>query len=96
MAASNIFGRGFNNKKMELILEEIPDILFSSKTIGQKITAVTDIKGMADKTATTFVSKIEEFKLFLKECGLENKLQLTKSETEEVNVLSPLYKKTVF
>jgi NAD-dependent DNA ligase len=50
---------------------------------------------MADKTATTFVSKIEEFKLFLKECGLENKLQLTKLETEEVNVLSPLYKKTV-
>jgi DNA ligase (NAD+) len=96
MAASNIFGRGFNNKKMELILEEIPDILISSKTIGQKITAVTDIKGMADKTATTFVSKIEEFKLFLKECGLENKLQLTKSESEEpINVLSPLYKKTV-
>jgi len=95
MAASNIFGRGFNNKKMELILEEIPDILISSKTIGQKINAVTDIKGMADKTATTFVSKIEEFKLFLKECGLENKLQLTKLETEEVNVLSPLYKKTV-
>lgn len=96
MAASNIFGRGFNNKKMELILEEIPDILISSKTIGQKITAVTDIKGMADKTATTFVSKIEEFKLFLKECGLENKLQLTKSEKEEpINVASPLYKKTV-
>jgi len=96
MAASNIFGRGFNNKKMELILEEIPDILISSKTIGQKINAVTDIKGMADKTATTFVSKIEEFKLFLKECGLENKLQLTKSETEEtINEANPLYKKTV-
>ena len=96
MAASNIFGRGFNNKKMELILEEIPDILISSKTIGHKITAVTDIKGMAEKTATTFVSKIEEFKIFLKECGLENKLQLTKSETEEtINMASPLYKKTV-
>ena len=94
MAASNIFGRGFNNKKMELILEEIPDILISSKTIGQKINTVTDIKGMADKTATTFVSKIEEFISFLKECGLENKLQLTKS-VEEVNMLSPLYKKTI-
>jgi DNA ligase (NAD+) len=96
MAASNIFGRGFSDKKLELILEEIPDILISSKTIGHKITAVTAIKGMAEKTATTFVSKIEEFKEFLKECGLENKLQLTKSETEEIiNVASPLYKKTV-
>ena len=96
MAASNIFGRGFNNKKMELILEEIPDILISSKMIGHKITAVTAIKGMAEKTATTFVSKIEEFKSLLKDCGLENKLQLTKSESEEImNVLSPLYKKTI-
>jgi DNA ligase (NAD+) len=96
MAASNIFGRGFSDKKLELILEEIPDILISSKTIGNKIAVVTAIKGMAEKTATTFVSKIEEFKVFLKECGLENKLQLTNLETEEaVNVASPLYKKTV-
>jgi DNA ligase (NAD+) len=96
MAASNLFGRGFSDKKLELILEEIPDILISSKTVGQKITAVTAIKGMAEKTATTFVSKIEEFKTFLKECGLENKLQLTKLETEEqVNVTSLLYKKTI-
>ena len=96
MAASNIFGRGFNNKKLEIILEEIPDILTSSKTLSQKIAAVTAIKGMAEKTATIFVSKMEEFKSFLKECGLENKLQLTKLETEEeVNVASPLYKKTI-
>jgi len=96
MAASNLFGRGFSDKKLELILEEIPDILISSKTVGQKITAVTAIKGMAEKTATTFVSKIEEFKVFLKECGLENKLQLTKLETEEqINIASPLYKKMI-
>jgi NAD-dependent DNA ligase len=96
MAASNIFGRGFSDKKLELILEEIPDILISSKTICQKITDVTAIKGMAEKTATTFVSKMEEFKAFLKECGLENKLQLTKLGTEdEVNTLSPLYKKMI-
>jgi NAD-dependent DNA ligase len=96
MAASNIFGRGFSDKKLELILEEIPDILVSSKTVGQKIATVTAIKGMAEKTATTFVSKIEEFKSFLNECGLGNKLQLTKLETEEtINVASPLYKKTI-
>ena len=97
MAASNLFGRGFSDKKLELILEEIPDILISSKTVCQKISAVTAIKGMAEKTATTFVSKIEEFKVFLKECGLENKLQLTKLEIEGdmVNILSPLYKKTI-
>jgi len=96
MAASNIFGRGFSDKKMELILGELPDILVSSKTTGQKIAAVTAIKGMAEKTASLFVSQIEEFKAFLKECGLENKLQLVKEESATaLNPSNPLYKKTV-
>ena len=97
MAASNIFGRGFSDKKMELILNELPDILVSLKTPGQKVAAVTAIKGMAEKTATAFVSQIEEFKAFLKDCGLENKLQLTNTEEYAIalNPLNPLYKKTV-
>jgi NAD-dependent DNA ligase len=95
MAASNIFGRGFSDKKLELILGEIPDILVSSKSPSQKIAAVTAIKGMAEKTATAFVSQIDEFKTFLKECGLENKLQLTTMQESEINTAHPLYKKTV-
>ena len=77
MAASNIFGRGFSDKKLELILGELPDILISLKTPGQKVAAVTAIKGMAEKTASLFVSKIEEFKMFLKAVGLEEKLLIT-------------------
>jgi NAD-dependent DNA ligase len=95
MAASNIFGRGFSDKKLELILDELPDILVSSKTIGQKVTAVTAIKGMAEKTATAFVSKMEEFKAFLKECGLEDKLLLGLEDEPAINPSNPLYKKTV-
>ena len=95
MAASNIFGRGFSDKKLELILGEIPDILVSTRTIGQKVAAVTAIKGMAEKTATSFVSQINEFKAFLKECGLENKLLLLKEEVPIINTSNPLYKKTV-
>jgi NAD-dependent DNA ligase len=97
MAASNIFGRGFSDKKLELILGELPDILVSTKSLQQKIAQVTAIKGMAEKTATAFVSQIEEFKAFLKECGLENKLQLTTTVEPAIalNLLNPLYKKTV-
>ena len=95
MSASNIFGRGFSDKKLELILGEIPDILVSSKSQSQKIAAVSAIKGMAEKTATAFVSQIDEFKTFLKECGLENKLQLTTTQETEINTAHPLYKKTV-
>jgi len=99
MAASNIFGRGFSDKKLELILGELPDILVSCKTTGQKIAAVAAIKGMAEKTAATFVAQIEEFKAFLKDCGLENKLLLTNASNSASNSASnasnPLYKKTV-
>jgi NAD-dependent DNA ligase len=97
MAASNIFGRGFSDKKLELILKEQPDILVSTKTFGQKVAIVSAIKGMAEKTATTFVSKIEEFKVFLKEAGLENKLNIQQSSNLDVDInqSSPLFGKTV-
>jgi DNA ligase (NAD+) len=96
MAASNIFGRGFSDKRLELILGELPDILVSVKTAGQKIAAIVAIKGMAEITATTFVSKIAEFNAFLKECGLEDKLLLTQSVCPiGGNQSHPLFKKTV-
>jgi DNA ligase (NAD+) len=98
MAASNIFGRGFSDKKLELILGELPDILVSTKSLQQKVAAVAAIKGMAEKTAFAFVHQINEFKVFLNDCGLENKLQLTTLEEAPaiaLNPLNPLYKKTV-
>jgi NAD-dependent DNA ligase len=94
MAASNIFGRGFSDKKLELILGELPDILISLKTPGQKVVAVTAIKGMAEKTASLFVSKIEEFKVFLKAMGLEEKLLITDIKGGS-NHTHPLNGKTV-
>jgi NAD-dependent DNA ligase len=94
MAASNIFGRGFNNKKIELILNDLPNILTSSNK--NKIAEVAAIKGMALKTAEAFVSKIENFKEFLTECGLQNKLKKPKVIlVEETDVNHPLYNKTV-
>jgi NAD-dependent DNA ligase len=95
MAASNIFGRGFSDKKMELILNEIPDILVSTKTAGQKVAAISAIKGMAEKTAALFVSKIEEFKAFLKMAGLEDKLLITDVKEKVSNYSHPLSGKTV-
>jgi NAD-dependent DNA ligase len=96
MAASNIFGRGFNNKKLELILNDLPNILTSTKTNNTKTTEVAAIKGMALKTAEAFVSKIEDFKEFLTECGLQYKLKKPKVIlVEEVDESHPLYNKTV-
>jgi NAD-dependent DNA ligase len=94
MAASNIFGRGFSDKKIELILEDLPDILVSKKSSEDKIKEIAAVKGMATKTAEAFVKKIDDFKIFLEECGLQDKLYI-KPVAKVVNQSSPLFGKTV-
>jgi NAD-dependent DNA ligase len=94
MAASNIFGRGFSEKKMELILNQLPNILISDDPKNNKIAEVAAIKGMALKTAEAFVDKIDDFKSFLKECNLEDKLYL-KHEKIAVDNSHPLFNKNI-
>jgi NAD-dependent DNA ligase/DNA polymerase/3'-5' exonuclease PolX len=96
MAASNIFGRVFSEKKMELILNELPDILVSNQTNNDKINAVITVKGMALKTAEALVNNIADFKHFLTDCGLEYKLYEKGTETAiEKNTAHPLFEKTI-
>lgn len=94
MAASNIFGRGFSEKKMELVLNELPDILISDESVEKKIKQVASIKGMATKTAEAFVDKIDDFKDFIIECGLENKLY-EKHQQKSVDQSHPLFGKSI-
>jgi len=96
MAASNIFGRGFSDKKLELILNEYPHILTDQKTqINQKIVKVAAIKGMATKTAEAFVEKIPAFLAFLHEAHLESKLQDQTQPIIQADQSHPLYNKTI-
>ena len=92
MAASNIFGRGFSEKKLELIMNEIPDILVSNQSVQDKIRRVSEIKGMALKTAEAFVNKIDDFVTFIKECGLT---QPTVPIQQVADTSHPLFGKTV-
>ena len=94
MAASNIFGRGFSEKKMELVINELPDILVSDDSEEEKIQAVASVKGMALKTAEAFVDKIDNFKDFLIECGLEDKLY-EKPQQKSMDQAHPLFGKNV-
>ena len=102
MAASNLFGRGFNEKKMELILNEYPDVVTDdSLNQEEKIEKVKGVKGMSEKTAESFVRVIPEFKEFIKNIGMEDKLnisQIKKSdeeEKEEDKPNHPLFNKSV-
>jgi len=100
MSASNLFGRGFSEKRLELIMNEYPDIL-QNTTMNreEKIKKIAAIKGMALKTAELFVDKIPNFVNFMMEAGLINKLENIKSQSgiNDTNLdnSNPLYNKLI-
>jgi len=104
MSATNIFGRGFSDKKIEIIMESYPEVLLSKDTNVQKILRISSIKGMAEKTAQSFVEKIPQFISFMKESGLiskinesnDNEINNSKtSKTISINPNNPLFGKTI-
>ena len=103
MSASNIFGRGISEKKIEPILDAFPDILTSNSTYSEKMDKIITVKGIAEKTAEAFVQNIPTFLEFIHEIGLESKLinhQETSNKdigkvTVEKNISHILYQKSV-
>ena len=98
MSASNLFGRGFSDKKIDLILAEVGmGVLTSTESVVDKKKRIAAIKGMAVKTADLFVESIPRFLAFLDECGLRGKLikngSIKKSDTKDES--HPLYKKSI-
>jgi DNA ligase (NAD+) len=97
MAASNIFGHGFSEKRIELIMESYPDILISEETKEQKLTRVKAIKGIASKTAEAFVERIPQFIQFIKAADIDYKLELNQGNIEKktINETHPLFGKSI-
>jgi NAD-dependent DNA ligase/DNA polymerase/3'-5' exonuclease PolX len=96
MSASNIFGRGFSEKRLELIMESYPNVIVSNESKTQKIANVAAIKGMAGKTAEAFVERIPNFIAFMQEAGLENKLSSVAAPVEkQFDTSHPLFGKTI-
>lgn len=80
MKASNIFGRGFGERRLEPIFEKYPDILTSKESNAEKINKVVTVPGIATLTASAFVEKIAPFMAFIKNCGLEDRFVTTKKK----------------
>ena len=96
MTATHIFGRGFGTKKFVSILEKYPDIIISNISNLEKIRMIASINGMSVKSATTLLSNIPKFILWIKEANLNNSLVYTKPATKNVSDTShPLYNKIV-
>ncbi len=98
MTATNIFGRGFGEKRFKCIIEKYPDILTSEIDNKEKISLVRNVDGIALKTAEQFVINIAKFKEFMKSAGLENKLKKIDSDNDKLNdkmKWHPLYNKKI-
>lgn len=97
MSASNIFGRGFSEKKLELIMEEYPNVL---NVVTPSLAKILDIKGIAEKTAENFIEKIPAFLVFIKQTHLSHKINeyIQNKNTHlknNQNTSHPLYGKSI-
>ena len=94
MSASNVFGRGFSEKRLELIMEAHPDILISEDTPAQKVARIAAIKGMATKSAEAFVERIPHFLEFIVAAGIDSKLAVS-NKKKTVDESHPLFGKSI-
>ena len=94
MKSTNIFGRGLGERKIRPIMEEYPDILVNKESNDDKIKKIMKVKGMAKKSAESFVESIEDFNLFLIQVNLTNKLNDV-PEMKNVDTDHPLYGKKI-
>ena len=96
MSGSNIFGQGFGEKKIKLIMEEYSDILRSNETPVVKVMKLENVKGMAQKTAEAFVEKIPLFIQFLKDTHLMYKIENVETiKAKEYDTEHELYGKSI-
>jgi DNA ligase (NAD+) len=78
MTASNIFGRGFGEKKLKLIIDVYPYIPANkNKSLQLTVDDIIKIKGMAVISAQQFVEHIPEFFQFYEELGIKCKKNTT-------------------
>lgn len=68
MAASNVFGRGFGERKIKKILDSYPDIVdqYSSKTHKKWEANLMDLEGFDTITVDSFLSALPDFQEFYK------------------------------
>ena len=87
MAASNIFGAGLGAKKLEIIIQNYPNIMkMKSKNLLKNIIS---LDGFNTLTATNFVEHFDEFKLFIKENSMiKYKInKIKKGKFNDINIV---------
>jgi len=96
MAASNIFGRGFGEKRFIAILKVYPNILSMKLDNKEKILLLIKVDGLAQKTAEKFVEKIPSFVQFMNLADLDIDTYISNGSPFQIDAVeSPLHNKKV-
>ena len=82
MKASNIFGRGFGERKLKPVLAKFPNILLDKESDSAMIEKLITVEGWSTKSASEFIKHIGAFVAFMKECGLEDRLRAASKAKE--------------
>lgn len=86
MHASNIFGRGFGVKKLQAILDAEPTIVHAkTKANNDLVSKIQTIPGMAAKTSSQFVKNLPPFVAWMKNAGLDAKMNATQNATQNAS-----------
>ena len=74
-AATNAFARGLGRRRLQLLLNRYPDILYAEMDDADREALVLTVPGFAKKTARAFVKARPDFIRFMQDTGLEWKLR---------------------
>lgn len=85
MAVSNIFGRGFGERKIEPIMNKYPDIITSLDSDDEKIKKIVEIRGIEKKTAERFVKHVPAFIQFMETSKLQSKIEESMTGVTDTN-----------
>lgn len=88
MSATNLFGRGMGERRIQSVLDVYPGILLSSDSSATKIKKVASIDGFALKTAAAFVDHIDDFVKFAKNNGLLKRIEEMSSVAKSADASS--------
>ena len=78
MGASGVLGRGMGAKRLQVALDQRPDLLSLSPPEAAKVLRGTE--GFAAKTADQFAEKLPAFKAFLRETGITGYVAVPKKK----------------
>jgi NAD-dependent DNA ligase len=70
MDASNMFGRGFGEKRLKVIVDAFPKIAVDKKFVPSK-EDLLDVPGISDITAEKFIFGLQRYRLFISDSKIE-------------------------